>query len=84
MFQPIMVIFKPTNIIKYRNTLKPRFSFPLEGLKKKQWIRENNRRRSLYKNNKNDQICLYVFTKYKMYTNNVIVSIINPVCITSF
>jgi hypothetical protein len=38
------------------------------------WIRENNRCGSLHKMNKNDHICLHVFTKSKTYTNNVIAS----------
>jgi hypothetical protein len=47
------------------NTVKPLFIVFIGGLKKKRWFWENNRCGSLYKINKNYQICLYVFTKSK-------------------
>jgi hypothetical protein len=56
------------------NTVKPLFIVLVQGLKKKRWIWENNRCGSLHKINKNDQICLHIFTKSKTYTNNVIAS----------
>jgi hypothetical protein len=47
------------------NIVKPRFILFVGGLKKKWWIWENDRWGSLYKINKNYQMCLYVFTKSK-------------------
>jgi hypothetical protein len=50
--------------LRLYNTVKPRFLAFVGGLKKKRWIRENDRCGSLYKINKN-QICLYAFTNSK-------------------
>jgi hypothetical protein len=46
-------------------TVKPRFIAFVRGLKKKRWIWENDKCWSPYKINKNDQLCVYVFSKSK-------------------
>jgi hypothetical protein len=52
--------------LQFYSTAKPRFIVSVGWSdKKKLWIWEDNRCGSLYKSNKNDQICLYVFTKSK-------------------
>jgi hypothetical protein len=38
----------------------------------KEWIQKNDRCGGLYKINKNDHICLYVFTNQKRYTTDII------------
>jgi hypothetical protein len=68
--------------ISVGNTVKPRFVVFVRGLKKKRWIRENYRCGSLYKINKNDQICLQVFTKSKNVTQIMLLLLLsNSLCI---